>query len=97
MQSMNRRELFKAMTAVPFFVFSTNGRKAEYGVNIDPNRQLIVFFDQNVIPEAVSKTLNDNITSKPPIIIPVDVPHGMTIDQVVRFFQGPEEKSNRPK
>jgi len=94
--SMTRRELFAAMTAVPMFMLSHNGRKAEYGATVDPNRQLILFYDQNVIPEAaLSKTLDNNITAKPPIIIPVDVPHGMTIDQIVRVFQGPEEKSNK--
>jgi hypothetical protein len=81
---MNRRELFKRMLAVPMFPMVFNGRKVYCDGVVDSTKKLIVFVDKNAIPpELVSDMLKD----RDPIVIPVDVPSGMSIDQVVRMFQ----------
>jgi hypothetical protein len=93
---MDRRELLKSMVAfptlvaVPTFGLTTNGAKATYGVSVDTSRQIIVWVDKDVMPaEAAKRGLPDNA-----VVIPVTVPHGMTIDQVVRVCQ-PAEKPDK--
>ena len=89
---MDRRELLKVMVAAPVFMTRVNGIKQEYGANLDPNRETVIFVDKVVIkPEIVEEKLK-GVFPKDPWVIGVDVPHGMTIDQVVRMFQGLEQK-----
>ena len=93
---MDRRELLKAMVAAPVFTVIQNERKEQYGVTLDPNRETVIFVDKAVIPPEIVAQILKGKFPKDPWIIPVDVPHGMTIDQVVRVFQGPKEE-NAPR
>jgi hypothetical protein len=82
---MNRRELFKAMTAVPMMTATLNGRKFKFSGIVDSNKKLIAFVDKNVLPPELVESPLKGLDI---IVIPVDVPSGMSIDQVVRMFQG---------
>jgi hypothetical protein len=82
----NRRDILKSLIAVPTFGSIINGAKATYGVTVDTTKQIIVWVDKDVMSlEQAKKELPANA-----IVIPVTVPHGMTIDQVIRVTQ-PEQ------
>jgi hypothetical protein len=82
---MNRRELFKRMVAVPMGVLALNGRKLQCKGIIDSTKKLIVFVDKNAMPPEL---VESGLKGLDLIVVPVDVPSGMSIDQVVRMFQG---------
>jgi len=71
---------------VPLTDLLRSGKK-QYGVHLAPGQDMIVFFDKNADPpDTVSDALyrydNERI-----VIIEIEVPHGKTIDQVVRVFE----------
>jgi hypothetical protein len=82
---MNRRELFQRMIAVPLFVTTLNGRKLKASGTVDSAKKIVIFVDQNAMPPSMVPSQIKGIDT---IVIPVDVPSGMSIDQVVRMFQG---------
>jgi hypothetical protein len=82
---MNRRELFKRMVAVPLSVMSLSGRKLKASGIVDSTKKIVIFVDRNAMPPEL---VPSEIIGIDTIVIPVDVPSGMCIDQVVRMFQG---------
>jgi len=82
---MNRRELFKRMVAVPLSVLSLNGRKLQCSGIVDSAKKIVIFVDKNAMPPEM---VPSQIIGIDTVVIPVDVPSGMCIDQVVRMFQG---------
>ena len=83
--AMNRRELLKTMAAVPLSVTSLNGRKLKCSGIVDSAKKIVIFVDRNAMPP---EFVPSQIKGLDTIVIPVDVPSGMSIDQVVRMFQG---------
>jgi hypothetical protein len=88
MPAMNRRELLKGMTAAPFSTMFINKRAAWFTSPID--RKVVLFLDEAVFPADKAAEMAvcwDKKLSLETVIIPVTVPEGKSIDQVVRVFE----------
>jgi hypothetical protein len=87
LSAMNRRELLKSLTAAPFSTMFINKRAAWFTSRID--RKVVLFLDEAVFPldkAAEMAAFWDKKLSLETTIIPVQVPEGKRIDEVVRVF-----------
>jgi hypothetical protein len=87
--AMNRRELLKGLSALHLSTMRVNGRPILSSLHI--GRKMVTFVDETAFPIQRAKEmamLLDEHLSLETLVIPVCVPPGKSIDEVIRAWQG---------